>query len=151
MPTKRELCDAEEAGWRAFVDALSAIPNDVCEQVGYYPDWSVKDMVAHMGNWQAEAVQIFQQIRVGTYRHERLDIDEMNRRFVEANRDQPVTVVKAECAASRTRFLQEFDRLQIVTPDAEEWFVECGANHYGEHLPRLHEWAAELAGRDALR
>ena len=36
------------------------------------------------------------------------------------------------------------------TPDAEEWFVESGAAHYEEHLPRLTEWADELAARSQL-
>jgi hypothetical protein len=149
VPTKRELCEAEDAGWQAFVAALAEVSNERCELTGYYPHWSIRDMVGHIGSWQAEAVQIFEQIRVGTYRPERLDIDEMNRRFVEANRDQPAQVVKAECAASRTRMLQEFDRLEVLTVPAEGWFVECGANHYAEHVPRLLEWAAELAGRGA--
>ena len=147
MATKRELCRAEDAGWQSFVRALGDVPPGMWEVSGYHPGWSVKDMVAHIGNWQAEAVQVFEQIRVGTYRSERLDVDAMNARFVEANRDQPVNVVRAECFAARTRFVQEFDRLDPTTRDGEEWFVESGSAHYDEHVPRLLEWAGELAGR----
>src|SRR2546421_2164389 len=147
VPTKRELCMAEERAWQSFAAALARIPNSLREEVGYYPDWSVKDMVGHIGCWHAEAVQILEQIRMDTFVRQRLDVDEMNRRFVEALRDQPVQVVKVECAASRTRFLQEFDLLETVTPDAEEWFVESGAAHYEEHVSRLVEWAEELAAR----
>jgi hypothetical protein len=149
MPTKRELCRAEDAGWSAFVQALELIPERRCEEIGYTSSWSIKDMVGHIGCWQAEAVQILERIRVGTDRPEPMDIDAMNERFVEANRDQPIHVVKAECAASRTRMLQEFDLLEELTPRAMEWFVECGASHYLEHLPRLVEWAQELADRQA--
>jgi Mycothiol maleylpyruvate isomerase N-terminal domain len=149
MATKRELCQVEEAGWLAFVRGLERIPEHRCEEIGYEAGWSVKDMVGHIGSWHAEAVQILERIRMGTDRPERLDIDAMNARFVEANRDQPVSVVKAQCAASRTRMLQEFDRLEALTPRGEEWFVECGAHHYDEHLPRLLEWADELAAGPA--
>jgi len=148
MATKRELCQGEEAGWGSFVRALADVPADRWQVAGYNPGWSVKDMVAHIGNWQAEAVQVFEQIRVGTYRPQRLDVDALTARFVAANRDQPVAVVKAECFASRTRFVQEFDRLDAITRDAEEWFVESGAAHYDEHVPRLLEWIEELAGRE---
>ena len=151
MATKRELCRAEDAGWTAFMEALERFPEQRCEEVGYTPDWSVKDMVGHIGCWQAEAVQILERIRVGTDRPEPMDIDAMNARFVEANRDQPVSVVKSECAASRTRMLQEFDLLEELTPRAEEWFVECGTNHYQEHLPRLLQWAQELSAVPAPR
>src|SRR5437016_12104553 len=92
MPTKRELCMAEDAGWNSFVQALARVPEPLCEEPGYYADWSVKDMVGHVGCWQAEAVQVLEQIRVGTYTKDRLDVDEMNRRFVEALRDQPIQV-----------------------------------------------------------
>ena len=141
MATKHELSEAEEAGWLAFVGALDRVAIERCEVSGFEGEWSIKDMVGHIGAWHAEAVQVFEQIRVGTFRAEPLDLDAMNARFVEANRDQPIDVVRAESAASRTRFLQEFDRLEELTPDAEEWFVESGARHYEEHLPALLSWA----------
>ena len=147
MSTKRELCSEEDATWQEFVDAWGRVPDALFEEAGYHPGWSVKDMVAHIGSWQAYAVQMFQRIRVGTYESERLDVDAMNAQFVEAWRDQPVWAAKAECFASRTRFVQEFALLPELTPEAEEWFLESGTVHYREHLPRLREWADELAAR----
>jgi hypothetical protein len=141
MATKHELIRAEDTGWQAFIGGLDAIALERCDISGFEGQWSVKDMVSHIGAWHAEAVQVFEQIRVGTYRSEPLDIDAMNARFVEANRDQPTEVVRAESAASRSRFLLEFDLLGELTPEAEEWFVECGPRHYEEHLPSLLSWA----------
>jgi hypothetical protein len=147
MATKRELCGEEDGGWQELVRMWERVPAGLFDEAGYHPGWSVKDMVAHIGSWQAYAVQMFERIRVGTYVSERLDIDAMNAEFVDAMRGQPAWVVKAECFASRTRFVQEFDRLPDVTADAEEWFLESGAAHYREHLPRLLEWADELSAR----
>ena len=146
MATKRELCEGEEAGWRVFVATIEDVPAALWEVEGYTPGWSVKDMVAHVGNWQAEAVQVFEQMRVGTYEARRLDVDAMNERFVVASRDLPAPAVRAGFFAARTRFVQEFDRVEPLTRDAQEWFVESGAEHYGEHLPRLLEWIGERAG-----
>lgn len=144
MTSVRELCVTEDDGWVRLCEALAEVSPADAERQGYYPDWSVKDMLGHIGAWQAEAVQIFEQIRVGTFRPVPIDVDAMNAEFVEALRDQPMFVVRAEAAASRTRFVQEFDRLPEVTRDAEEWFVESGQAHYREHLPRLLDWTAEL-------
>jgi hypothetical protein len=144
MGTKRELSAAEDAGWTVLCQGLDTLDPQAMEIPGYFEDWSVKDLMAHIGNWLAEACQIFERIRMGTFLPEPLDIDAMNREFHEANRNMPLRVVRAELVASRNRFLQEFDALPEVTPPAEAWFVESGPDHYGEHLPRLLEWSVEV-------
>jgi hypothetical protein len=76
-------------------------------------------------------------MRFGTFRLERRDIDEVNRRFYEANRDLDLHTVRAELAASRNRALDALWRLSEVSPQAEEWFRESGELHYGEHMKDL--------------
>ena len=73
----------------------------------------------------------------------------MNRRFFEENRDLPLPILRAELFAARNRMLRAWADLGTGEPDphAEEWFVESGANHYAEHVPRLREWVGELQGR----
>ncbi len=143
----REMCSDEDRGWAEFIGAVESLSPAQLEMPGYYPEgWSVKDLIAHIGSWQAEAGQILEQIRFGTFRHDPIDVDAMNREFFEANRDLPLAVVKAESWSARTRMLTAMNLLPEVTRDAEEWFVESGAEHYGEHLPRLYEWARELQG-----
>jgi hypothetical protein len=145
MTTKRELLDAEYAGWGKMCGLFESLDTAKVEQPGYSDEWSVKDLMAHIGGWAAETVQILEQVRYDTYKPFKVDVDEWNRLFVEANRDQPASVVKAEMAASRNRMLEEFNRLPELTSVAEEWFRESGPAHYDEHLPRLEEWAKELA------
>src|SRR5262249_58048580 len=93
---------------------------------------------------------VLEQINNGTFADAPVDVDALNARFFEANRDLPLAVVQAESWAARTRMLTEFGHLAEVTPAAESWFVESGAEHYAEHLPRLREWLAELAARAPL-
>ena len=151
MTTKAELFAAEDAGWIEFRDALAALSLDRYELPGYYAEgWSVKDLIGHIGAWAAEAQCVLEQIRNGTFDDSPVDVDALNRRFFETNRDLPLSVVRAEGWAAHTRMLTEFGRLPEVTPAAESWFVEGGVEHYGEHLPRLREWAAELLGRPGM-
>ena len=52
---KKQRIDAEDEGWtelRALVDPLT--PEQTTRD-GYFDDWSVKDLIAHLGCWMAEA------------------------------------------------------------------------------------------------
>jgi mycothiol maleylpyruvate isomerase-like protein len=144
----RELLRDEDAAWKELIDLLESLTPDQVEEPGYVPEgWSVKDLMAHIGSWAAEAGQMLERIRVGTYTDDRVDVDAMNARFYEANKDLPLGVVRAEMWSARTRMLTEWAALPEITPEAEEWFVESGANHYREHIPRLGEWVEELRAR----
>jgi Mycothiol maleylpyruvate isomerase N-terminal domain len=145
MATKRELMEAEYAGWSELCSLLNSTDAVRLEEPGCEGEWSAKDLMAHLAGWFAETVQVLEQIRFGTYQPFDYDVDELNERFIEANRDQPEPVVRAEMAASRNRMLEEFNLLPELTPVAEEWFRESGPEHYQEHLPRLREWAKESA------
>ena len=148
MATKRELCLAEDQKWSELIGVLESMSPGQLEEPGYYPEgWSAKDLMAHIASWQAEATQILEQLRYDTYRKADLDVDAMNKAFYEANRDLPLSIVRAELWAARTRMLTEFNQLPEVTPLAEEWFAESGPKHYDEHLPRLREWTKQAATR----
>jgi len=155
MPTKRDLFAMEDAGWLELEAPLARLTPGQFEEVGYYPPgpegggdgWSVKDLLAHLGCWHAVAGQNLERIRMGTYQRERHDVEAMNREFYEANRDLPLSTVRAELWSARNRLLQEFDLLQEPDQTAEEWFVESGSDHYAEHLSRLQRWTQELLAR----
>jgi len=145
MERKRELCQQEDAAWVELWRILDALSPEQIERPGYFDEgWSVKDLMTHIGCWQAETVQVLEQIRFDTFDHPSVDVEEMNRRFSEATRDFTVDLAWVELWSARTRMLQEWSALPQVTADAEEWFFESGANHYAEHLPRLRQWAEEL-------
>ena len=145
---RRELAAAEDAAWVDYISLVSSLTPEQIEEPGYSADgWAVKDLMAHIGAWHAEATQVLEQLHYGTYRTQWLDVDSLNRQFYETNKDLPVSVVKAECAASRNRMLVEWDDLPEVSPEAEEWFRESGPEHYAEHVPRLREWVQQLRSR----
>ena len=143
MDRKYEVGVLEDRAWGELWALLESIDPDRLERPGYFEDWSAKDLMAHIGCWQAEAVQVLEQIRFGTFVRFRVDVDAFNARFREATRDLPVRVVLAELCSARTRMLQEWSALPHVTPEAEEWFVESGPAHYAEHVVRLREWVRE--------
>src|SRR5713226_1191665 len=99
--TKRELMAAEDTGWTEIHSAFDSLSDEQIEEPGYYQEgWSAKDLMAHISSWQAEAVQILQQLHYDTYRKADLDVDAMNQKFYEANKDLPVAMVRAEAWAA---------------------------------------------------
>jgi len=158
MTSKRDLCREEDQGWAELVGLVEQLSPHEMEEPGYTAEgWSVKDMLAHLAAWMAEAGIVIEQIRWGTYRpdgipwgvyrSQRLDIDEMNRKFYEAHRDLPLSVVRAELASARNRMLADFAAIQEPSPEAKGWFEESGPAHYREHLGDLRRWVEELRSR----
>ena len=145
MVMDRSLLAEEDAGWNELHALMDALTPEEAERHGYYPEgWSAKDVLAHVGSWLAEAQVVLERIGVGTYRPEEIDIDSMNREFLEALKDIDLQTIRAQASAARTRMLQAWKALPVLTSDALFWIRKSGAEHYHEHLPRLREWVAEL-------
>lgn len=147
MSTHSDLLRAEDDGWNELHGLTESLTAEEAERPGYYAeDWSVRDLLGHIGSWLAAAVAVLERIRAGTYRSEEIDVDEWNARFLEAMRDVPLEDVRAQAWVARNRMLQAWGDLPELTPDAAFWISKSGAEHYAEHVPRLREWTAELHG-----
>jgi hypothetical protein len=143
--------DAERVGWYELVELVRRLTPDECLVPGYYrdPDWAVRDLVAHVGTWLAEAEVQLEQLRVGTYEGHDVDIDALNAAMLEAMNDQPWSIVWVQANAARTRMLQEWSGLEARTDEAAWWIRKSGSDHYSEHLGRLRDWVDELVARRA--
>ena len=139
MSTKGELLAGEQRAWEVLHAAVHAVDQQTAE-IAYSDDWSVKDCVAHVACWQAEAATMLAQMRQGTYEGwEEGAEDEINARFQESCRTLSWDEVLAQIHAGRSRMLEELDLLpeRLLDAEAESWFVESGAEHYEEHLADL--------------
>jgi mycothiol maleylpyruvate isomerase-like protein len=144
-PTASELMAAEDAGWDELHALMDTLTSEEMEKPGYYPEgWSAKDLLAHIGSWLAEAGVFLLRIRVGTYRLEEIDIDAMNRTFLEIMKGVPLRTIRAQASAARARMLLAWGELPELTREAAFWIRKVGAEHYAEHLPRLREWVTQM-------
>ena len=116
---------------------------------GYYrdPDWTMRDLVVHVGTWLAQAEVQLERIRAGTYEGHDIDIDALNAEMLENMRDQPWNVAWVQANAGRTMMLQDWYALDTRDSEAAWWVDKSGGAHYAQHLPRLREWIAELVAR----
>jgi hypothetical protein len=143
---KRQLLQEDDKGWAELRSLIDGLTPEQTGESGYNGDWSVKDLLAHVGSWYAETAMMLEQMRMGTFRDEQLDVDGLNRQWFETWRDKDLSTVKSELMAARSRMLEEWDRLPEADETAQRWFRESTSEHYEEHLPRLREWVAELRG-----
>jgi hypothetical protein len=144
-PDVSELMAAEDAGWDELHELMDTLTPEETEQPGYFPEgWAAKDLLAHIGSWLAEAGVFLLRIRVGTYRPEEIDVEAMNRTFLEIMKDVPLQTVRAQASAARARMLLAWGELPELTPEAAFWIRKAGAEHYAEHLPRLRGWVGQL-------
>ena len=132
-----------------FVALVRSLTPAECLMPGYYrePDWSVRDLVAHIGSWLAEAETQLERMRGGTYGGHDVNIDGLNAEFLEATRDEPWDSAWLRANAARTLMIQDWFSLPQRDDEAAWWVHKAGGEHYGEHLPKLRVWVAELKGR----
>jgi hypothetical protein len=144
--------EAERAGWYELTGLVRELTPEECLVPGYYtkPDWTVRDAVAHLGTWLAEAQSQLERMIGGTYEGHDIDVDALNAQLLDAMRDQPWEIAWLQANAGRSRMLEVWYELRIQNDEAAWWIRKAGADHYGEHLPRLREWVAELVERRAL-
>ncbi len=147
MDRRLQLVRDEDEGYEALSSLLARLrPQDLAEP-GLTPEWSVKDLLAHLGCWMAEAAHVIERIRLGTWEETRTDVDDKNREFYDACCDLDTRAVKCELWSARAMLLHAWGALPEVTPAAEEWFVESGPAHYREHLPDLERFVRSRAAR----
>lgn len=138
------LLEAEKAGWEALKGLVEQLTPEQAMIPGLHPGWSVKDLLAHLAGWLAEAGAALERSQWETFTDGDVDVDARNKAFIDANRDQPLSLVLAEMGAARQRMLLRLHGLSGVPVAAEASVRKAGPEHYAEHLPRLREWVAEL-------
>jgi hypothetical protein len=144
--------EAERRGWHEVVELVRSLTPEECLEPGYYrnPDWTVRDVVAHLGTWLAEAEVQLERIKAGTYEGHEVDVDGLNALFLAAMHDQPWEVAWVQANAGRTMMVQVWFDTHEPIDEAAWWMRKSGGDHYAEHLERLREWVDELVRRRNL-
>lgn len=141
--------EAERAGWYEFAGLVRQLTAGECLEPGYYrgPDWTVRDLAAHVGTWLAEAGRQLERMGAGTYEGHDIDVDAVNAQLLDAMSGQPWEVAWSQANAGRTRMVEVWYELREPSDEAAWWIHKAGSEHYAEHLDRLKEWVEELVGR----
>ena len=99
---------------------------------GPNPDWSVKDMVAHICWWESFALSRITILAAGEKLHLLSDYDALNNRVFSLYRDMPLDTLLAVFHANQAQIEGLIDALSF-----EEWVDENRPNFKGQSLMRI--------------
>lgn len=143
-----ELLRVGRDRWDEFDRLLQAVSSDRLDEPTLNPDgWSVKDLLWHMGSWDAEIADQLERIRAGTYAGHRWNEDPMNARFLEEGRRADVRSARELCSRARERVRSEMDLQADLTEAVEDLFSESAYRHVDDHLPELRRFVEGPADR----
>jgi hypothetical protein len=118
--------------------------------VGVTPEWSAKDLLAHLAYWEraaADQVREFEAGRWSAKKRTRTQMERINRAVVSANRATPRHVLREELILARSELVAAMKRapeeLEERSPLAHIIYSHC-VRHRGHHLEQLHAWIARL-------
>ena len=138
--------ELEGSRWKAITAFVDLLSDSERLAPGYYrdPDWSVKDLVAHLGRWMLEARQQLLDIESRSYVPDEVDIDALNETTLAEMRAEPWDSVWTGANDARAWMLAAWFDLREPDEVANQWIRKAGAEHYGQHIARLRDWVAEL-------
>jgi hypothetical protein len=138
--------DLENARWSEITSLIHVLTPDERHAPGYFrePEWSVKDLVSHLGSWLEAAATQLTNIAARAYVPHDVDIDARNADVLAAMKIAPWETVWTQATTARAYMLQHWFALRDPSEAANWWVRKAGAEHYGEHLPPLRAWVAEL-------
>jgi hypothetical protein len=138
--------DLEFARWSEITALVRILTPEERLAPGYFndPSWTVKDLVAHLAAWLAEAATQLADIAALSYVPHDVNVDARNDEVLAATKEDPWEFVWARATRARAEMLQSWFLLRGPTESATWWVRKAGAEHYGEHLERLRAWVAEL-------
>ena len=84
-------------------------------------DWTVKDLVAHLGAWLSEAATQLASIATRSYQARDLDVDAQNAKTLAALREVPWDEVWRHATGARAIMLQHWFALRVRSDAADLW------------------------------
>ncbi|MEX0784144.1 MAG: ClbS/DfsB family four-helix bundle protein [Dehalococcoidia bacterium] len=138
-------------------EALDSVPDDRMLEPGFEGGWSMKDVIAHVSEWEGVAAT---RLEFGLDQYatgpdfEGMEIDERNQRYYERNRERPLADVIEREKGTWDRFLAVVESMseeQLTDPAALKMLADgAGApwemiagnahEHFDEHIEQIHDW-----------
>ena len=121
---------------------------------GPQEDWSVKDLIAHLTHWEQDMLAHVGNSALGATPDWNDDVDAVNARVFEANKDRPLDAIRADFRRSLEQIdelvgsfsdddLSDTERLKVDdgTPLWKYIASETYEHYRDDHLPDVQAWA----------
>jgi hypothetical protein len=129
---------------------FNSLTDSQMNAVGVTPEWSAKDLLAHLAYWErtaAEQVREFEAGRSSAKKRTSAQVERINREVVSANRATPRDRLREELILARSEIVAAMKRapeeLEERSPLARIVYSQC-VGHRRHHLEQLDAWIARL-------
>jgi hypothetical protein len=154
--TKADVLERIQEAYRALDGVLSQLSPEQMQQKGVEGEWSAKDMIAHIAEWDRRLASWLEEIQRGTLPRQAVDwsdADEINDQIFHQNKDRPVDAVLADFKLTHQATLDAVSRLPDEMMENSPHFDEYPDfdlreligwetwEHYDEHGEAISEWA----------
>lgn len=132
--------------------ALSRIDEERMPLIILYGEWSVKDLIGHLGYWENTVITLFNTLRAGNNPEPFPELDAINARVLADSRKQSLSEVQRQEKAAYQKILalienatdhELFDSTHFAWTKGqpfEQYIADNTFGHYEEHLPELLTW-----------
>ncbi len=154
--TKADVLERIREAYRALDDVLSELSPEQMHQKGVEGEWSAKDVIAHVAEWDRRLVAWLEQIQRGTLPRQAVDwsdADEINDQIYRQYKDSPVDAVLEDFRLAHQGALDAVSRIPDETMEKSPRFDEYPDfdlreligwetwEHYDEHGEAIIRWA----------
>lgn len=157
--SKDALLKAMESERQQLIALLKTLDDDQMTQPGVCESWSVKDILAHLYEWQQMVLGWYhagksgEDVKTPAPDLKWSETPILNQRIYERYRDLPLHDIQARFAASYDETLATITSIPdeaLVTPKFYRWtksstllsyFVSCTSSHYRWAYDEIRKWA----------
>lgn len=149
--TKADLLARMREAHADFYAMLERIPEERTNEIAIYDNWTIKDLIAHLGWWYQSAAERIAAARRGDAPTVYTDYDEVNAQVQAQYRDMPLTEVRAMEAkgfAALEAIVETADEDELFDEDrypkarrsVASYIIGNTYGHYEDHLPDAKAW-----------
>ena len=148
--SKEQILIRLEQEWKAFLDSLVGLTDNILMESGAVGHWSIRDVMAHIATWEEEALKVLPLILEGEPipRYTKYGgIDAFNAQEQERKRHLPLELVKDELIATHKHLIQ------FLTEMPDNMFLSKSRftkrlrldtyNQYREHTHQINKWRTD--------
>lgn len=145
---KQQLLDKLEQAWQDLRDSYAGLSDEQMVEPGVSGEWSVKDILAHVSGWEAEALKYLPVILRGerppSYRRLYGGIDAFNARMRDTWEQVSITEVRRQLEATHREvmaYLQGVPEEQFATETRFRRRLGWDTfRHYPQHSQAIRAW-----------
>lgn len=154
---KSDLLANLTSGRARLEAALSRIDEERMPLIVLHGEWSVKDLIGHLGYWEGVVVSLFAMLRAGKTPEPFTDVDVLNAQVLSQSRKQSLSELRRQEKTAYQKILALIDEASEQElfninhfPGAngrpfESFISDNTYGHYAEHLPELNAWLKRIS------